>query len=110
MLTFNDPDARNHEGCGADGMALADEFVARYVDAWGEPLDDLAWFRALAAYRFAIITGFNLALHSRGERPVRSGRHRPVDRLPAVTSPPGAYGAGRVARADQRQLARLPTR
>ncbi len=36
---------------------------------WDEPLDDLAWFRALAAYKFAIITGFNLALHRRGKRP-----------------------------------------
>ena len=29
----------------------------------------MAWFRALAAYKFAIITGFNLALHRRGKRP-----------------------------------------
>ena len=26
------------------------------------------WFRALAAYKFAIITGFNLSLHRRGKR------------------------------------------
>ena len=52
-----------------DGMPRADELIARYADAWGEPLDDLDWFRALGAYKFAIITGFNLALHRRGKRP-----------------------------------------
>jgi hypothetical protein len=28
-----------------------------YADVWDRPLTDLAWFRALAAYKFAIITG-----------------------------------------------------
>ena len=52
-----------------DGMPRADELVARYADARGEPLRDLAWFRVLAAHKFATITGFNLALHRRGKRP-----------------------------------------
>jgi aminoglycoside phosphotransferase (APT) family kinase protein len=68
VATFNDEDAWNHEGAVPAGMPRADELVGRYADAWGEPLDDLAWFRALAAYKFAIITGFNLALHRRGKR------------------------------------------
>ena len=51
------------------GMPRADELVAWYAAAWGEPVADLAWFRALAAYKFAIITGFNLGLHRRGKRP-----------------------------------------
>ena len=42
--------------------------MALYVDAYGDPLPDLNWFRALAAYKFAIITGFNLSLHRRGKR------------------------------------------
>ncbi len=39
-----------------------------YAQAYGAPLPDLNWFRALAAYKFAIITGFNLSLHRRGKR------------------------------------------
>ncbi|HKC51857.1 MAG TPA: phosphotransferase family protein, partial [Myxococcota bacterium] len=46
----------------------ADELVELYERAWGEPLADVAWFRALAAYKFAIITGLNLGLHRRGKR------------------------------------------
>ena len=69
VATFNDPDAWDHDGAVPDGMPRVDDLVARYADAWGEPLHDLAWFRALAAYKFAIITGFNLALHRRGKRP-----------------------------------------
>jgi aminoglycoside phosphotransferase (APT) family kinase protein len=69
VATFNDPDAWDHEGAVPNAMPRADELVARYADMWGEPLDDLAWFRALAAYKFAIITGFNLGLHRRGKRP-----------------------------------------
>ena len=49
-------------------MPQADELVAMYVEAWGEPVGHLDWFRALAAYKFAIISGFNLALHRRGKR------------------------------------------
>jgi aminoglycoside phosphotransferase (APT) family kinase protein len=45
-----------------------DELVAMYEDAWGTSLPDVAWFRALAAYKFAIIAGFNLSLHRRGKR------------------------------------------
>jgi hypothetical protein len=28
----------------------------------------MKWFRALAAYKFSIITGLNLSLHRRGKR------------------------------------------
>ena len=40
-----------------------------YEEAWGAFLPDLCWYRALAAYKFAIITGLNLSLHRRGKRP-----------------------------------------
>ena len=40
-----------------------------YEQAWGASLPDLGWYRALAAYKFAIITGLNLSLHRRGKRP-----------------------------------------
>ncbi len=68
VATFNDPEAWASEGSVSGAMLGADELVALYVDAWGKPLLDVAWFRALAAYKFAIITGFNLGLHRRGKR------------------------------------------
>jgi len=68
MATFNDPEALTHADAIPAGMPGADDLVAMYADAWGEPLTDLAWFRALAAYKFAVITGFNLGLHRRGKR------------------------------------------
>jgi aminoglycoside phosphotransferase (APT) family kinase protein len=45
-----------------------DTLVQLYAQAHGGPLSELAWFRALAAYKFAIISGFNLSLHRRGKR------------------------------------------
>ena len=46
-----------------------EEIVARYEDAAGEPAREVAWYRALAGYKFALITGLNLSLHRRGRRP-----------------------------------------
>ncbi len=63
-------------------MPQADELVAMYVEAWGEPVAHLDWFRALAAYKFAIISGFNLALHRRGKR------HDPVWEVTALSIEP----------------------
>jgi aminoglycoside phosphotransferase (APT) family kinase protein len=67
VATFNDPEAWT-AGRITGVMPGADELVAMYTEAWGEPLPDLSWFRALAAYKFAIISGFNLGLHRRGKR------------------------------------------
>ena len=68
ICTFSDPDAWA-EGAAKRPMFLdPDTLMALYVDAYGSPLPALNWFRALAAYKFAIITGFNLGLHRRGKR------------------------------------------
>ena len=68
IATFSDPDAWP-QGDGARPMFLdPDTLIRLYSEAWGAPLPDLNWFRALAAYKFAIITGFNLSLHRRGKR------------------------------------------
>jgi aminoglycoside phosphotransferase (APT) family kinase protein len=69
IATFNDPAAWAHEGAIPEGMPDADELVSMYADVVDFSLADVAWFRALAAYKFAIITGFNLGLHRRGKRP-----------------------------------------
>jgi len=73
IATFNDPAAwaGRGRGLGPSGSAFpgAEELVALYSEAWGATLPDLGWYRALAAYKFAIISGFNLGLHRRGKRP-----------------------------------------
>jgi aminoglycoside phosphotransferase (APT) family kinase protein len=55
---------------GARGNIIVhgDELEAMYAEAWEAPLEGLAWFKALALYKFGIITGFNLMLHRRGKR------------------------------------------
>ena len=68
ICTFSDREAWA-KGDGERPMFLDPEtLMALYVDAYGAPLPALNWFRALAAYKFAIITGFNLGLHRRGKR------------------------------------------
>lgn len=67
VATFNDPAAWTPDRVSGL-MPGADELVAMYERAWGGAVPDIAWFRALAAYKFAIISGFNLSLHRRGKR------------------------------------------
>ena len=69
IATFNDPAAWDDDRGVGEVMPQADELIEMYRSAYGDRLPDLAWFRALAAYKFAIITGFNLMLHRRGKRP-----------------------------------------
>ncbi len=68
IATFNDKSAWDHSGAVSGLMPPADELVAMYEEAAGKPTRNLNWFRALAAYKFAIISGFNLGLHRRGKR------------------------------------------
>ena len=68
VCTFSDREAWAR-GDGERQMFLdPDTLMAMYVEAHGGALPALGWFRALAAYKFAIITGFNLGLHRRGKR------------------------------------------
>lgn len=67
IATFSDPDAWPAD-TGRSMFLDPDTLVGLYQQAWGGVLPDLNWFRALAAYKFAIITGFNLSLHRRGKR------------------------------------------
>jgi aminoglycoside phosphotransferase (APT) family kinase protein len=69
VATFSDPKAWSMEGVKRPMFLDSDTLVKMYVDAYGSPLPDIKWFRALAAYKFAIITGLNLSLHRRGKRP-----------------------------------------
>lgn len=82
IATFSDPEAWP-KGDGSRTMFLdPDTLIRLYREAWGGELPDLGWFRALAAYKFAIISGFNLSLHRRGKR------HDPVWETTALAMEP----------------------
>ena len=82
IATFNDAAAWSPDRAPSDRMPHADDLVSMYIEAWGGPVAHLDWFRALAAYKFAIISGFNLALHRRGKR------HDPVWEITALSIEP----------------------
>jgi aminoglycoside phosphotransferase (APT) family kinase protein len=69
IATFNDPEAWAGTRRIGSVMPPAEELLRMYAESHGAPLPEVGWFRALAAYKFAIITGFNLMLHRRGKRP-----------------------------------------
>ncbi|MFN0094363.1 MAG: phosphotransferase family protein [Dehalococcoidia bacterium] len=82
ICAFNDPRAWVHRAIAPD-MPHADELQAMYQQAWGADLGkSINWFKALAVYKFGIITGFNLMLHRRGKR------HDPLweDNAPSMKS------------------------
>lgn len=68
LVTFSDP--RNWTGIALWQAPLPppEAIIAMYERAAGLPVGDLSWFRALAGYKFALITGLNLNLHRRGRR------------------------------------------
>jgi aminoglycoside phosphotransferase (APT) family kinase protein len=68
IVTFSDPLAWDAGEGRRPNFLDPDTLIDLYQQAWGRPLPDINWFRALAAYKFAIITGFNLSLHRRGKR------------------------------------------
>ncbi|HSG88197.1 MAG TPA: phosphotransferase family protein [Pseudomonadales bacterium] len=68
ICTFSDPQAWHQDGAARPMFLDPDTLTALYEEAWGAKLADLSWYRALAAYKFAAITGFNLMLHRRGKR------------------------------------------
>jgi aminoglycoside phosphotransferase (APT) family kinase protein len=70
LCMFNDPAAWGgvRVFVADNSMPSAGELEAMYVDALGTNPGRVAWFRALAAYKFSIISGFNLMLHRRGKR------------------------------------------
>ena len=67
ICTFSDKHAwaRGHR---RGDFLDAERLEALYIEAWGSEVPDIAWYRALACYKFAIIAGFNLSLHRRGKR------------------------------------------
>jgi aminoglycoside phosphotransferase (APT) family kinase protein len=68
ILLFTDREAWAHEGRTRAPMPHPAELADMYAEALGEAPGDVAWYHALAAYKFSIIGGFNLMLHRRGKR------------------------------------------
>ncbi len=70
ILTFSDPQAWALPDAlfGAGLLPEPEDLLKMYARASGSEPTDVAWFRALSAYKFAVITGFNLMLHRRGKR------------------------------------------
>lgn len=66
MSLFTETRGLGARGCRTHGFPLARELTSIYQQHSESDLGALAWFDALAAYKFAAITGFNLALHRRG--------------------------------------------
>ena len=85
ICTFSDV-AAWHQGSAKRPTFLdPDTLVDFYVQAYGGELPDIRWFRALAAYKFAIITGFNLSLHRRGKRPDPSWEQTKLSMKPLIS-------------------------
>ena len=42
--------------------------IALYEEEVGRKVEHIAWYRAMAGYRFGVITGFNVMLHRKGKR------------------------------------------
>lgn len=58
------------DGVGLEAVPSFAELVGWYADAVGRSvdLDDVAFYRALAGYRFGVISGLNVMLHRTGKR------------------------------------------
>jgi aminoglycoside phosphotransferase (APT) family kinase protein len=69
LLFMNDADSWA-DGAGLRRVPAFEQIVGWYADAVGRrvSLDDVAFFRALAGYRFGVISGLNVMLHRTGKR------------------------------------------
>ncbi len=67
ICTFSDIDAWV-ENTERTMFLTPDTLIDLYQNAYGQEVENINWYRALAAYKFAIISGLNLSLHRRGKR------------------------------------------
>jgi aminoglycoside phosphotransferase (APT) family kinase protein len=71
LCFFSDPQAWVSGELAQMSPLTPDEIVRIYSESAKFPvsMDEVRWFRAFSAYRFGVITCFNLMLHRRGKRP-----------------------------------------
>jgi hypothetical protein len=68
IATCSDREAWSGERGAASMFLDPTTLIDLHSEACGQALPEVNWLRALAACKFAIITGFNLSLHRRGKR------------------------------------------
>jgi aminoglycoside phosphotransferase (APT) family kinase protein len=68
LLVFIDPMSWSPEHGPIASVPSAEPLIALYEAKGGRKVEDIAWYRAMAGYRFGVITGFNVMLHRRGKR------------------------------------------
>jgi aminoglycoside phosphotransferase (APT) family kinase protein len=83
-LLFMNDGASWADPAGLEAVPSFDDIVGWYAAASGRAvsLDDVAFFRALAGYRFGVISGLNVMLHRTGKR------HDPEWERIALSVPP----------------------
>jgi aminoglycoside phosphotransferase (APT) family kinase protein len=81
LLVFIDPLSWSTEHGPIATVPPAEPLIALYEKRVGRNVEDIAWYRAMAGYRFGVITGFNVMLHRRGKR------HDPEWELLALSVP-----------------------
>jgi aminoglycoside phosphotransferase (APT) family kinase protein len=68
LLVFADPESWDTEVRPIPAVPPAAELIALYEEGMQRKAQDIAWYRALAGYRFGVISCFNVMLHRRGKR------------------------------------------
>jgi aminoglycoside phosphotransferase (APT) family kinase protein len=68
LLVFSDPESWTAPCSPLASVPPAAELIAVYEEGTQRKVQDIAWFRALAGYRFGAISCFNVMLHRRGKR------------------------------------------
>jgi aminoglycoside phosphotransferase (APT) family kinase protein len=68
LLVFLDPESWDLPCQPIAAVPPAEELIALYEEGMQRKAPDVAWYRALAGYRFGVISGFNIMLHRRGKR------------------------------------------
>lgn len=64
-----DPASWTADRGGLDWAPPAETMIARYAQHSGADVSRIGWYRALAAYRLACLTGYYFELHRSGKRP-----------------------------------------
>ncbi|MFZ0890613.1 MAG: phosphotransferase, partial [Candidatus Binataceae bacterium] len=70
ICLFSDPDSWAQRLLVPPNLPSPDELVALYTERarFRVEMRQVRWFQAFSAYRFGVITVFNLMLHERGKR------------------------------------------
>lgn len=68
LLVFVDPESWHASHRPIEAAPDIYDLVAIYEDNMQRAVPNVAWYRALAGYRFGVISGFNVMLHRRGKR------------------------------------------